>query len=75
MGCRIMIGYEQGFKDKDCMVIFFDSVTMTPLSVIMNSEEEAEAFMKWLEEDPRKYKSEDLHNKYYEFLKESEIKQ
>ena len=74
MGCRTLTDVTQ--HDYTC---FYDSVTMTAFGPVMGSEEEAEAFMKWLEADesrwvgdsadPRRYTDHGLRVFYDEFRK------
>jgi hypothetical protein len=73
MACRILVGHEQGCDVYE-QACFFDSVSDTVFGPLMQSEEEAEAFLKWLPDDPRKLKDickvaemTDLTDKYAEF--------
>ena len=50
MGCRTLTDITQ--HDYTC---FYDSVTMTAFGPVMSSEEEAEAFRRWLEADARRW--------------------
>lgn len=54
---------------------FADSVTMTAFGMVMGAQEDPEEFMDWLGEDPRKFTTEELRAKYYEWLKYIERKE
>ena len=54
---------------------FYCSVVMWAFGPIMYSYEEAEEFLKWLPQDPRKYTDEELEDKYHEFRQEKEIEE
>ena len=59
MGCRIIEG-----KD---YAAFYCSTTMRAFGPVMDSYEEAEAFTKWLEKDPREYDRIELEELFYDF--------
>lgn len=46
---------------------FADSVTMTAFGMVMAAHENPEDFVDWLGADPRKFTTEELRNKYYEW--------
>lgn len=64
MSCRIL-------EDKDGDACFYDSVTMTAFGPVIDIEE-LKSFEEWLKEDPRKYSSKELWDKFCEFKKEGE---
>lgn len=73
MGCRIMVGTEQG-TDRE-MAVLFDSVTGTAFGPTFGSVEEAEAYVKWLASvaiDPRQLSAGDhaiRHARFIECMK------
>ena len=68
MGCRILIGHEQG-DDHDKAVLFC-STSMWAFGPVFESEEQAERFLKFCPVDPRKYTNGELVMMWSEFLKE-----
>ena len=61
MGVRILHNKEDDY------CCFYCSVVMKPFGQIMYSYEEAEEFLEWLPQDPRKYTDKELESKYYDF--------
>jgi len=61
MGCRIL-------ESKDGSAVLYCSSTMWAFGPVMESVQEAEAFVKWLRVDPRSFiDSSGLEKKYYDF--------
>ena len=67
MGVRILAGTLDGTTVSGAC--FYCSTSMTAFGPIFEDEFEAEAFVKWLpdEPDPRQYSSNELHDLYYEW--------
>lgn len=68
MGCRILIGHEQG-DDRDKAVLFC-STSMWAFGPVFESEEQAERFLKWCPVDPRKYTKGELMPRWAEFIRQ-----
>jgi hypothetical protein len=60
MGCRIL-------ETKDGRSVFYCSSSDWAFGPVMESVSEAEAFAKWLHEDPRGMKDAVLESRYFEF--------
>lgn len=73
MGCRIIVGNQEGSDGVSCAV-FFDSTKMVAFGPVMGSQEEAEAFMKWLtdqgENEPREQTEKELIGFHAKFAQE-----
>jgi len=66
MGCRII-------RDKDDEYeVFYCSTTMVAFGPVMYGD--AEEFIGWLKEDPRRYYVIELDNLYAQFRKEKEVR-
>lgn len=61
MSCRVISNCE------DDMACFYCSTTMLAFGPVMQNEEEANDFLKWLPVDPRRYPDSELIAKYWEF--------
>lgn len=57
-------------ESKDGKSCLFCSTSDWAFGPVMNSAEEAEAFLQFLPGDPRTYKDADLESKYYDFVKQ-----
>lgn len=66
MGCRIIEGKKDGAAE--CAVLFC-STTGWAFGPVMESHDEAEAFIDFLDFDPRKYRDKELEYLYAEFRK------
>ena len=69
MGCRILAGVANGEQKGAC---FYDSVTDWCFGPLMNDEEEAVSFMKWLPDDPRGIDDTELRKLYTKFQEEQD---
>ena len=67
MGCRIIVANGEG---DSIGAVFYCSTTMWAFGPVMGSYEEASLFEKWLPQDPRQYKDNELEGKYSDFRKE-----
>ena len=67
MGCRILVGHEQGYNwvEQAC---FFDSVTGTVFGLLMNDEEEAESFQEWVKKKFDKDLRQLTHAQFEDYL-------
>lgn len=69
MGCRIIKGTLEGPGDHPCAV-FYCSTTDWAFGPVMQSDEEATAFLVWLgDTDPRTLTDSELLDKYVDFQK------
>lgn len=76
MGCRIILGHEEGSK-RDVCVLFCSTMGLAFGPLIYDFESVhywlsahgvAEHFLKWLPEDARTYQSDELTSRYAAFL-------
>lgn len=71
MGCRIIVGHQESRDGVEAAVLYC-STTGVCFGPVMESEEDAQAFIEYLPEDPRSYSQGDLMAKYSEFLRQKQ---
>lgn len=74
MGCRILVGCEQGTERESA--VLFCSTSGIAFGPLMQSEEEAEAFIAYCGQhggDPRKFSSKELMDLWDQFFKEHRL--
>lgn len=72
MGIRIIEGVKVNEGEKPAAVLY-DSVTNRALPPIFRGEEEADDFLAWLGDDPRRLAPDLLESKYVEFMRNVDI--
>lgn len=65
MGCRILEAKDESGNGGSA--VFYCSCAMWAFGPVMETVQEAQAFLKWLRADPRGYGSNLLESKYYDF--------
>lgn len=70
MGCRIIYGNQESPDGLECAVLFC-STTMTAFGPVMGSDEEAQAFLRFVPGDPRNHPSDYLNALYSAFVTQS----
>lgn len=71
MGLHIMVGREAGGDSADDMAVFYDSTVGVAFGPTMGSDDEAQAFIKWLgETDPRNLVHKELMEAHARFVME-----